>query len=291
MWRRPRSTVNGVESAGHPPGRPAPGPIIVSKSFYGRSRAEDLIALGLAVTLIAAAGCRRDEPPAPPEEHTQTEPASPTSESAPAPARPPSGDLSAAGPSLTAPRTQPTASQPDTQESAEPTLPTPPTLHPLADAIKGEWALYAALDEQTLRYRITRVSTLDVDIRVTVERAGRPVGFPATRTDPRRFDPMDLWPDHPGRERSVKESTARAAGRDWTALLVEDRWTDEDVRYVRRTWIAPEVPVFGLIRMELFGDDVLEARLILEEHGGTKPRWRDGENVEIERPSQPATAR
>ena len=46
-------------------------------------------------------------------------------------------------------------------------------------------------------------------------------------------------------------------------MLYEDRWTDEQIHYVRRTWVSRDAPVFGVIRMELHGDGVLEARLKL----------------------------
>ena len=51
------------------------------------------------------------------------------------------------------------------------------------------------------------------------------------------------------------------------AICYEDRWVDEDIAYVRRTWVNPQVPVFGTIRMELYGDGVLEARLELVDAG------------------------
>ena len=57
------------------------------------------------------------------------------------------------------------------------------------------------------------------------------------------------------------------AGRSWGAVLYEDRWTDEGVSYVRRTWVHPEVPVSGTLRLELYGDNVLEARLELAAFG------------------------
>ena len=42
-----------------------------------------------------------------------------------------------------------------------------------------------------------------------------------------------------------------------------DRWTDEGVSYIRRTWVSSSVPVFGTIRMELTGGEKMEAKLEL----------------------------
>lgn len=234
------------------------------------------LALGLAVTLLPTLACERDEPRTPVEDSSPAHPAPITSNAAPAATGSSPGLSPPADPSLTAPRTQPVTSQPSVPDTAESPDARPLAFHPLADAVTGEWAIYTALDQQTLRYDVTRVSTLDVDTRVTVTHAGRPVGFPATRTDPRNFEAMDLWPPDPIPQRAVRDTTAHAAGRDWSARLIEDRWTDEEIHYVRRTWLSPDVPVFGLIRMELYGNDTLEARLILKEEGGTEGRRDSG---------------
>jgi hypothetical protein len=68
-------------------------------------------------------------------------------------------------------------------------------------------------------------------------------------------------------ERQVSPARIGAAGRNWSALLYEDRWTDEEVQYVRRTWVSTEAPLFGILRMQLRGDGELEARLELKAFG------------------------
>jgi len=141
---------------------------------------------------------------------------------------------------------------------------------PLLDAGKGEWARYIGLDASVLHYQVEEVTSVGVRTRVTVEVGGERLGLPAIREDPPDFDPAApqrglahvVW--RAGRTRIT------AAGRQWEATLYEDRWLDEDIRYVRRTWVSPQVPVFGFIRMELYGDDQLEARLELSAMGAAR---------------------
>ena len=42
---------------------------------------------------------------------------------------------------------------------------------------------------------------------------------------------------------------------------------DEEIRYVRRTWVNTQVPYSGIIRMDLHGDGKIEARLVLVDSG------------------------
>jgi len=141
---------------------------------------------------------------------------------------------------------------------------------PLADAVEGEWALYAAMDSRAVRYEITRVTTTTVMTRVTVRDHGKPLGLPAVRQDPRALDPVARQADAVTADRRPIDAIIEAAGRPWNATLYEDRWTDEEIRYLRRTWVSPQVPVFGMIRMELYGDDVMEAKLELIAAGGNQ---------------------
>ena len=56
-------------------------------------------------------------------------------------------------------------------------------------------------------------------------------------------------------------------GKIWDAWLYEDRWIDEGIHYVRRSWVSETAPVFGLLRMELHGDEALEAQMELTDFG------------------------
>jgi len=140
---------------------------------------------------------------------------------------------------------------------------------PLADAKVGEWAVYEALNSQTLQYRITDVGMTRVKTEVRATLDERLLGMPAEREDLRTADPL-AWETPADGRRQTSRTTIRAAGRDWDAVLYEDQWTDEGVKYVRRTWASPAAPIFGIIRMELTGDNAVEARLELTEAGQTE---------------------
>ena len=104
-------------------------------------------------------------------------------------------------------------------------------------------------------------------IEVTVFDPNKPLALPATRKERRDLDPLDAQARPAGAERSASETNLEAAGRAWDAVVCEDRWTDEEIHYVRRTWVSAQAPVFGTIRMELYGDNILEARLELTAFG------------------------
>jgi hypothetical protein len=142
-----------------------------------------------------------------------------------------------------------------------------PAWLPLADATPGEWVEYETFDGWTLKYEVLKVSTLAVTARVTVRQAGRTWGEPAIREDDPTLDPLAREAQKRQAVRQAEAVTIQAAGRSWEATLYQDRWTDEDVRYVRRTWVSSEVPYLGTLRMELHGDDQLEARLVLRDYG------------------------
>ncbi len=105
-----------------------------------------------------------------------------------------------------------------------------------------------------------------VKTEVTVTLDGRALGMPAVREDLRTAEPL-AWETPADGRRQTSRTTIHAAGRDWEALLYEDRWTDEGIRYVRRTWVGNDAPTFGIIRTELTGDGTLEARMELVEMG------------------------
>jgi len=95
----------------------------------------------------------------------------------------------------------------------------------------------------------------------------RATGRPAKREDDPQEDPLARQAQRRQAVRSAKTDWCEAAGRQWQATLYEDRWTDEEIQYVRRTWVSPRVPYHGILRMELYGDGQLEARLMLIDYG------------------------
>jgi hypothetical protein len=159
----------------------------------------------------------------------------------------------------------------DPATATAPAAPDVPEFHPLRDARAGEWAMYQALEGRAIRYEVVEVGH-KIKTRITVFADGKRVGEPAVREDPPDFDPLRRDAECPGVSRTIAPRTIRTAGREWEALLHEDRWVDEDeVHYVRRTWVSAQAPVFGIVRMELYGstepaetgDGELEARLEL----------------------------
>lgn len=141
------------------------------------------------------------------------------------------------------------------------------TFAPLRDARAGEWARYAAMDGRELRWEVVGVDGEEVRVEVRAFADGKPVGLPATRTEPIDFDPVGARGDPAAMTRRQGEQTIRVAGRAWEARLYEDRWVDEETRYVRRTWVSDAVPVFGMVRMTLTGDGEAEAELELRAWG------------------------
>jgi hypothetical protein len=138
---------------------------------------------------------------------------------------------------------------------------------PLKDATAGQWCRYDALDGRRVEYRIVAVEHSIVRIQTTVIEQGKPVGLPAVREERRDLDPIARQADRVDAARSETSESIRAAGRTWRTSLYEDRWMDEKIGYVRRTWVSPDAPVFGIVRMELRGDDQMEARLELTAAG------------------------
>lgn len=164
------------------------------------------------------------------------------------------------------------ATRPATQPATSPAV--MPAFEPLLDAVAGEWARFSTLGGGELRYEVIRTTAGFASVRVTVLRDGRPLGQPALRENLRDFDPLARQFGAGRAERRTSRTKIEAAGRTWDAQLYEDRWTDEDIAYLRRTWVSPDAPVYGLIRMELYGDGELEARLELKGFGSGR---QDGE--------------
>ncbi len=156
------------------------------------------------------------------------------------------------------PASSPAATRPD-----EPTV---ALFTPLTDAATGEKVSYVDLDGRTLHYEIVEVDAAQVTTRVSLlDPAGRPLGQPAMRYDRRDADLLARRAARTKATRAARRVQIEAAGRRWDAVLYEDRWIDEEVHYVRRSWVSERVPVFGLIRMELTGDGTMEARLELRD--------------------------
>ena len=142
---------------------------------------------------------------------------------------------------------------------------------PLLRAKPGDWVEYQSLENLRLRYEVQKVTSSQVTTQVTVHQAGRDWGTPAFREDPIQIDFLEQTAMRNKAERTRTSATIEAASRHWECWLYEDRWSDEEVSYIRRSWVSSQVPYSGLIRMELHGDDQLEARLELVAYGMSAP--------------------
>ncbi|HRY69426.1 MAG TPA: hypothetical protein P5304_15550 [Phycisphaerae bacterium] len=133
-----------------------------------------------------------------------------------------------------------------------------------------EWSRLAAMGRREVLYEVTDVRAATVTMRVTVFEGGKPLGLPVLREDFRSVDPVAVAVAAVKARRGWGQVAVELGGRTWDAVFYEDRWADEGVDYVRRTWVSSEAPVFGVLKMELYGDGQLESALELTA-GGRKP--------------------
>jgi len=145
-----------------------------------------------------------------------------------------------------------------------------PGFEPLSDAVAREWSRLAAMGRREVLYEVTDVRAATVTMRVTVFEGGKPLGLPVLREDFRSVDPVAVAVAAVKARRGWGQVAVELGGRTWDAVFYEDRWADEGVDYVRRTWVSSEAPVFGVLKMELYGDGQLESALELTA-GGRKP--------------------
>ncbi len=223
----------------------------------------------LVILLVgwASAGCTRTDQPtdkpatsSAPGAEQAAPPVSPDPSKAgdlEAPARPPTS------PPSTAPNTPITSSQKQAEVPPAISSESVPTFEPLADAAVGEWVRFQATGSRELRYEVVRVGAATVTTRVVVLENGKPLGLPSLREDMRNWDPLAASARSTKATRSATRAPIEAAGRSWDAWVYEDRWTEEGVSYVRRTWVHPDAPVLGTLRMELTGGSAVESSLEL----------------------------
>lgn len=128
--------------------------------------------------------------------------------------------------------------------------------------------MFDALHGRRLGYKIVKAGATTVHIEVSVTDQGKPLGQTATREEMRDLDPLVSLARPRRAQRSARPEPVQAGNSRWEdAMLYEDRWQDEGIRYLRKTWVSAKAPVFGTLRMELYGDDTLEARMELTAFG------------------------
>jgi len=219
----------------------------------------------LAMVLLAWTwgGCRRtDQPTDKPAASSAPE----AEQAAPPPAPAPSAAAATQPPATSSPATPDEAiglNQEQAEIAQAISNESVPTFEPLADAEVGEWVRLRAMESREIRYEVVRAGAATVTTRVAIFENGKPLGLPSMREDMRNWDPLAASARSTKAVRSANRATIETAGRSWDALLYEDRWTEEGVSYVRRTWVHPEAPVLGTLRMELKGGTAVESRLEL----------------------------
>jgi hypothetical protein len=174
--------------------------------------------------------------------------------------------VGAASKQTTQPAPQPAKNRPSKQSGQR-----VPNFQPLRDAKAGEWVRYEAKDSMEINYRIQRVRPSGVTTMVRTLLNGYQLGLPAYRQDVLDLDPLAAMAVSQNPQRTMKRVTVKAAEKFWKTRLYEDHWREEKIDYRRRTWVSPEVPVFGILRMELYGNDRLESRMILRDCGLVLP--------------------
>ncbi len=141
---------------------------------------------------------------------------------------------------------------------------------PLSDARVGEWAEYTAHQQRTIRYEVLAAAPSAIRVRLTVTQDHKALGLPATREEDPGDDPFVLRGPQAGGQRTTRRQALQAAGRTWEATCHEDRWTEEGVAYVERTWISNQAPVYGLLKMIKTGDGTVEASMELRAFGSAE---------------------
>jgi hypothetical protein len=137
----------------------------------------------------------------------------------------------------------------------------------LAHAPVGEWARYTLAGGFEQRLEIVKSSDREVQLKLEMWLNGRPVGLPATRTEPPDVDWALRSAGTSKAHVTAAQTTLTAVGRTWATRLTLARWIYEGINYERRTWTAADGPIYGVIRMVMTADDKLAASMELVAFG------------------------
>lgn len=137
---------------------------------------------------------------------------------------------------------------------------------PLSTARTGDWAAYRAL-EGAQRWRVAGLTRLLVEVEVQTVIGDRPAGAPAIRSVRQEHDWARAQIEADGATVETRDAELETAGRRFDCRLDVARFRRNGRDYERRIWTAAEVPVFGLVKMELREGERLVARLELTAFG------------------------
>lgn len=133
---------------------------------------------------------------------------------------------------------------------------------PLTVASAGDWVAYRTLDGAQ-RLTVVHTTQLLADIEVRTLFKGKMIGQPAVRSMRQESDYARDLAESEGAVLEIGRATIHAAGCDWDCQRSVARWKVGATSYERRIWMSPEIPIYGLARMELEVDGKITARMEL----------------------------
>jgi len=133
---------------------------------------------------------------------------------------------------------------------------------PLTVASEGDWVAYRTLDGAQ-RLTVVHTTQLLADVEVRTFFKGKMVGQPAVRSMRQESDYARDLAESEGAVLEFGRATICAADRDWDCRWSVARWKVGATSYERRIWMSPDIPIYGVARMELEVDGKVTARMEL----------------------------
>ncbi len=141
-----------------------------------------------------------------------------------------------------------------------------PRITPLRTAVVGDWATYDMLQgRQTVRVEHTTLLLADIEVQSFLD--GMPVGLPAARSIKQDSDWAIDFAASDGAELKSAHDTIDVAGRRLNCRYTVATWKVGPTECERRVWMHPDIPVYGVARMELRHDGKVTARMNLSRFG------------------------
>lgn len=137
---------------------------------------------------------------------------------------------------------------------------------PLTDASDGDWVAYRTRDGSQ-RLTVVHTTQLLADIEVRTLFNGKMIGQPAVRTMRQESDYARDLSESEGATIEFGRAKILAAGREWDCRLSVARWKSGKSSYERRVWMNPDIPIYGMAKMELQVDGKVTVRMELTGFG------------------------
>lgn len=133
---------------------------------------------------------------------------------------------------------------------------------PLTVAADGDWASYRTQNGGQ-RLTVLHTTQLLADVEVRTFLKGKMIGQPAVRSMRQESDYARDLADSDGAVLEFGRANIRVAGRDWDCRLSVARWKAGTSSYERRIWMSPDIPIYGVAKMELLVNGKITARMEL----------------------------